>query len=123
MSNCTVCNSVIKSNRRGKKYCSNACKQRAYNDRKLQPKTSNLVFGVAHYESIMDELPEEYHVNYIEYQYILSIVPRESSDNRSELKAHIKAILDDAFNTTEEAKSSFGKNLNLFRDKFYTSRI
>ncbi|MFW5804034.1 MAG: hypothetical protein ACOCWG_02265 [bacterium] len=40
--NCVVCGSEIEHTRKGKKYCSENCKNKAYNERKIEAKKSEI---------------------------------------------------------------------------------
>ncbi len=118
MSNCSVCQSVITSNRRGKKYCSIACKQRAYNARKNGVDTV-FDFKTMHcYDQVILVLGESYHISFVEYQYVLSLSVFRNCKTINEVETSLRLIIDDAFSTPESEKL-FYKNLNLFRDKYY----
>jgi len=75
MSNCLVCKSIINSNRRGIKYCSNACKQRAYYDRKHGVPEARLLRPIKEFRMIKEFGDEFDSLTYLEYSYILSQYP------------------------------------------------
>ena len=71
MGNCTVCNSVINGNRKGKKYCSNACKQRSYNVRReggflpTFDSFTNSGFPFGQFEKIKVALGRDFEVSFL----------------------------------------------------------
>jgi len=76
MSNCSVCNTVIKSHRRGKKYCSNACKQAAYTARKrgesieIPVSVTNQAYSYSEFKGICEALGKDYELSLIDYSFI-----------------------------------------------------
>ena len=75
MGNCTVCNLVINGNRRGKKYCSNACKQQSYYVRRkggVLPtfdSFTNSGFSFEQFLKIKVALGKDNDVSFLEYSF------------------------------------------------------
>ena len=99
MSNCIVCNSVIESNRKGKKYCSVKCKQRAYHARKNGNTLSPQVIKEPHYsykeyKEFYSSLTKHFDISYLEYCYIRSVLP--VIEDKSEILEMVEDVLYDA---------------------------
>lgn len=127
MSNCAVCNSVINSNRKGKIYCSNACKQRAYTMRingislTSTSQTQSVTYTFNEFKLITESLEEEYQVSYIEYCYIRSCARHMS--NAEEIRSLIMNILDESYNTTAEARSQYLNGYEKYRSNFFEKAL
>lgn len=88
MTHCSVCNSYIKAPRPNKKYCSPACKQRAYYGRKNQLNSpgqeGNRLFPYEDYLNHLKELEEnDVFVNYLEYCYFRSLLPENEKKSHN----------------------------------------
>lgn len=119
MSNCIVCNSVIKSQRRGKKYCSNSCKQRAYYNRKNKiydaPDEKINLFQV--YLQVVELLGDGYNLPYSEFLFIKSCNPFVTST--TELSLLVQKTLEDVYGYSGEADPVYKRSLDQFMLKWY----
>ena len=125
MSNCLVCKSIINSNRRGIKYCSNACKQRAYNARKsgiqvIETNASNLNhYCFKDYLKAIGVLGEGFDIPYIEYSFIRSCHPHIT--DLEDVIGLVRNSVDTAYNAYPEAEKIYQDALNKYQKAVFES--
>ena len=114
MRNCIVCNSVIEGNRRGKIYCSNSCKQRAYYERKQGLRcTSPGIRPIGQFNSVKKQSSKLDGLTYLEYCYIISQYP--ASDSIDEQVETILAVFDHVYQYNEEITNAHQSGLLEFQ--------
>ena len=120
MSQCIVCNSVINSNRRGIKYCSNACKQRAYNNRKRGLTATSGESGnpFQTYLNVIELIGEEYYLPFSEFLFIKSCNPFVTSID--EFALLVQKVLEDVYDLNGDIDNVYKQGLNNFMKKWYS---
>jgi len=125
MSNCIVCESVIKDNRKGKKYCSIKCKQRAYHARKngepLNIESNDTIYSYKEYKTIIDSIDSDYDVSFIEYCFIRSFLPKVSDE--ADISELVEGVLHDAYNKHEDSALIYITAFENYKSKLYKNSL
>lgn len=122
MSNCSVCDCVIKSKRIGKKYCSNACKQRAYYARKhsvLTPTNKQSPFDL--YKMVKERLGSDYDHSFMEFLFIQSCNPFITE--LDDLVLIVKDSIDNSYDFHGKIKPVYSQGLETFTKKWFEKGV
>ena len=126
MGNCTVCNSVINSNRRGKKYCSNACKQQSYYVRRkggVLPTFDSFNYSGFSFEQFLKikvALGKDNDVSFLEYSFIRSCAPQVIKDE--EIVELVKDIIYQVYDSTPKSETVYLEGLENYKRDFYKKK-
>jgi hypothetical protein len=126
MGNCTACNSVINSNRRGKKYCSNACKQQSYYVRRkggVLPTFDSVTysgFSFEQFQKIKVALGKDNEVSFLEYSFIRSCAPQVIKDE--EIVELVKEITYQVYDSTPKSETFYLEGLENYKRDFFRKK-